>query len=110
MIDQFGFDTQILSRDPLSSAVPTIAGREDDKPGQGGQSASFGELLDDAVNKINDLQQDAGRQQTAYETGEDTNLVDVMISSQKASVAFQGLVQVRNRVVSAYETVYNMSV
>ncbi len=110
MIDQFGLDTQILSRGSLSPVMPKIATREDEQPGHGGQSASFGDLLRDAVNKVNELQQDAGSQQTAYEAGDAVDLVDVMISSQKASVAFQGLVQVRNRVVSAYETVYNMPV
>ncbi|WP_461537460.1 flagellar hook-basal body complex protein FliE [Spongorhabdus nitratireducens] len=110
MIDQFGLNTQILSGSSLSSAMPKIAGREDELQAQGGQSTSFGDVLRSAVEKVNELQQDATTKQTAYETGESIDLIETMVSGQKASIAFQGLVQVRNRVVSAYETVYNMPV
>jgi flagellar hook-basal body complex protein FliE len=38
------------------------------------------------------------------------NLVDVMIASQKASVAFEATVQVRNKMVEAYQEVMRMSI
>ena len=38
----------------------------------------------------------------------DVNLVDVMIGLQKASLSFQAMTQVRNRLVSAYQDVMNM--
>jgi flagellar hook-basal body complex protein FliE len=38
------------------------------------------------------------------------NLSDVMIASQKASIAFEATVQVRNKVVDAYKTIMNMPV
>jgi flagellar hook-basal body complex protein FliE len=38
------------------------------------------------------------------------NLSDVMISMQKASISFQGAIQVRNKLVSAYHDIMNMQV
>ena len=40
----------------------------------------------------------------------DANLQDVMISLQKASISFQTMVQVRNKLVAAYQDVMNMQV
>jgi len=71
----------------------------------------FGEMLTQAVNSVNDTQMQAGAMSTAYEQGvEGVDLTQVMISMQKASVSFQAMTQVRNRLVSAYEDVMNMPI
>ena len=47
----------------------------------------------------------------AFEQGDSSvNLQDVMISMQKANLSFQTVVQVRNRVVAAYQDIMNMQV
>lgn len=75
------------------------------------KTPGFSDMLSQAVGKVNDLQQTAGDMRTAYETGDPTmDLARVMIASQKASVSFEALTQVRNRVVRAYEDVMNMPV
>lgn len=72
---------------------------------------SFGKLLDQAINKVNDLQMESGRLSTALERGEsEVTLTQAMIASQRASVAFQAMTQVRNKLVNAYETVMNMPI
>lgn len=72
---------------------------------------SFSEMLGKAVNHVNDLQQTASQLQTAYEMGEPgVDLTRVMIAAEKASVSFEALTQVRNRVVKAYEDIMNMSI
>lgn len=74
-------------------------------------SVSFGKLLDQAINKVNDLQMESGRLSTALERGEsEVTLTQAMIASQRASVAFQAMTQVRNKLVNAYETVMNMPI
>lgn len=71
--------------------------------------ADFSTLLKSSVEKVNEVQQQAGQLTKAFEMGDrDVNLVDVMIGLQKASLSFQAMTQVRNRLVSAYQDVMNM--
>lgn len=71
----------------------------------------FGDLMQSAVNQVNGLQQTSGSLSTGFEMGDpNINLGDVMIASQKASVAFEATVQVRNKLVEAYQEVMRMSI
>jgi len=77
----------------------------------GAEGVSFSGLMKTAVNQVNETQQAAGKLKTAFEMGDpNVSLADAMIASQKASVAFQATVQVRNKLVAAYEEVMRMSV
>lgn len=78
-----------------------------DKPSQ---REGFGVLLKSALDSVNQLQSDAGAQTDAFVRGETSDLVSVMIATQKSKVAFQALTQVRNRVVSAYQDIMNMPI
>ena len=71
---------------------------------------AFPGLLADAINSVNDLQQASSQAASAFARGDKDDLVGVMIAGQKASVAFQALTQVRNRVVSAYQDIMNMPI
>ncbi len=78
---------------------------------EGGDSVSFSSLMKSAVDQVNETQQASGKLKTAFEMGDPSvSLADAMIASQKASVAFQATLQVRNKLVSAYEEVMRMSV
>ena len=74
------------------------------------EGTEFGTYLKAALDHVNELQDNAANLRADYETGATSDLASVMIASQKSSLAFQGLMQVRNRVVSAYESVFNMPV
>lgn len=72
---------------------------------------SFGSELQASIQRINRLQQAANTKATAFQAGEpNVELSDVMVDMQKASVAFQMGLQVRNRLVTAYRDVMNMQV
>jgi len=72
---------------------------------------SFSEMLGQAVNKVNETQQTANQMATAFEMGQSgVDLADVMIASQKASVSFQAMTQVRNKLVQAYQDIMQMPV
>ncbi|MBA4501063.1 flagellar hook-basal body complex protein FliE [Marinobacterium marinum] len=74
-------------------------------------SSGFAELLKGAVDKVNEHQQEASRLRNAYEAGDPSvDLPQVMIQAQKASVSFQAMTQVRNRLVTAYEDVMKMPI
>jgi flagellar hook-basal body complex protein FliE len=71
----------------------------------------FSDLLSKAVNTVNDTQLKSSSMTTAYVQGDPSvSLSQVMIQSQKSSVSFQALTQVRNKVVQAYEDIMKMPV
>ncbi|AMW82278.1 MULTISPECIES: flagellar hook-basal body complex protein FliE [Pseudomonas] len=75
-----------------------------------GQS-SFADMLGQAINKVSDTQQASNQLATAFEIGKSgVDLTDVMVASQKASVSFQALTQVRNKLVQAYQDIMQMPV
>jgi len=79
---------------------------------QGGtNNVDFSKLIQSAVNQVNETQQASGKLKTAFEMGDpNVTLADAMIASQKATVAFEATIQVRNKLVQAYEDVMRMSV
>ena len=74
-------------------------------------SGSFGELMAEAVNRVNDVQQDAAGQAAAFARGEPgTELAEVMMALNKSNVSFKAMSEVRNRLVSAYQDIMNMPI
>ena len=73
--------------------------------------SSFGEMLKEAVNTVNETQQKSSELQRAFEMGDpQVDITQVMIQMQKASVSFEAMNQVRNRLVSAYQDIMNMPI
>jgi flagellar hook-basal body complex protein FliE len=78
---------------------------------QTAERVDFSNMMKAAVDKVNETQKASGELKTAFEMGDpNVSLADAMIASQKASVAFQATLQVRNKLVKAYEEVMSMSV
>ncbi len=72
---------------------------------------SFVNALQASLAQVNSSQQQAAKLGQAFEKGEgNVDLQDVMVAMQKANVSFQGAVQVRNRLVSAYHDIMNMQI
>ncbi|MBB6523475.1 flagellar hook-basal body complex protein FliE [Pseudoteredinibacter isoporae] len=70
---------------------------------------SFGDMMNQAIDKVNSVQKQSAALATRYEQGDKSvDVTDVMIASQKASVSFQSMLQVRNKLVDAYRDVMNM--
>ena len=71
----------------------------------------FAKVLKNSIDGVNARQVEATSLQRDFELGvPNTNLTDVMISMQKANLSFQEMVQVRNRLVTAYHDIMNMQV
>ena len=86
-----------------SSPVET---QETQEPG-----GDFASLLKQSVEQVNDIQQTAGKLSTAFSAGDPSvDVTEVMVALQKAGVAFQGMAEVRNRLVSAYQEIMSMQV
>jgi len=74
------------------------------------QKASFGEMLKNSIVKVNQLQNDADQAIKEMAAGKEKNIHKTMIALEKANVSFQLMMQVRNKIVSAYEEVMRMQV
>ena len=73
--------------------------------------ANFSSLLKQSIDKVNELQQSSGDLSKAFELGDPSvSLAEVMIARQKSSVAFQSVLQVRNKLMEAYREVMSMQV
>lgn len=78
---------------------------------QAAESGGFSAALQAQIEQVNGAQNQATKMAQAFESGTaDVNLQDVMISMQKANISFQTMIQVRNRVVSAYQDMMNMQI
>lgn len=77
----------------------------------GAQESGFADMLKEAVNSVNDAQQKSAELQEAFQMGDpEVDITQVMIQMQKASVSFEAMTQVRNRLVSAYQDIMNMPI
>lgn len=75
------------------------------------QQTNFSQVLAASLDQVSSMQQEASRMKTSFEIGEPSvDLPDVMISMQKASLAFEATVEVRNKILNAYQEVMNMQV
>ncbi|MCL7746463.1 flagellar hook-basal body complex protein FliE [Halalkalibacter alkaliphilus] len=72
--------------------------------------ASFKNALSQAVKDVNELQNESAKKTELLAKGEIDNLHDVMITGQKASISLQATVEVRNKVVEAYQEIMRMQV
>ncbi|MFU8837552.1 MAG: flagellar hook-basal body complex protein FliE [Thiohalomonadaceae bacterium] len=78
---------------------------------QATSGANFSTMLTQSINKVNEMQQTAGQMREAFEMGApNVSLPEVMLAGNKASLAFEGMVQVRNKMVEAYQEIMRMQV
>jgi flagellar hook-basal body complex protein FliE len=74
-------------------------------------SGDFASMIQQSLAQVNNTQATAESLSHQYQLGQnDVSLEDAMISMQKANISFQTTVQVRNKLVSAYNDVMNMQV
>jgi len=81
------------------------------KPSQeAAQGPDFAALLKQSVDAVNSSQKEAGAMRDAFVAGDpNANLGEVMVALEKASVSFEAMKQVRNKLVEAYQQVMSMS-
>lgn len=88
-----------------SIAMPSAA------PAAGASSGgAFQSAFADAVNKVESFQKNANDSMERFLSGEGEELHHVAIASQQAELSFQLFMQVRNKVVNAYQQVMQMQV
>ncbi len=82
-----------------------------DKPSQpsAGQ-ATFADTLKEAIGSVNALQKQADTKAQELATGKTDNIQDVMMASEKADIGLRLMVNVRNKIIEAYQEVMKMQV
>ncbi len=71
----------------------------------------FGDMMQQAIDQVNQAQAQAGSMARALEAGDpNVDLAEVMVTMQKASLSFQALAEVRNKLLTAYQDIMNMPV
>ena len=72
-------------------------------------SGGFGAMLKSSIDSVASSQNAAGDLQKKFELGDpNTDLASVMLATSKSQVSFKAMVEVRNRLVSAYQDIMNM--
>ena len=92
----------------IGGAIPPVAPAKPEVPAA--NEAGFGEVLGDALKQVNALQHEADRAIQALATGGHATLHDTMLAIQKADLSFRLMMQVRNKIVEAYQEVLRMQV
>lgn len=70
----------------------------------------FDSAITEALRAVNATQSKAGDISAAFERGDTVDIASVMLARQKASIAFEATLQVRNKLLSAYHDVMSMPV
>jgi len=98
-VDLASIGLRIMPADVAESAVPAA------KPGEG---ASFADSLKDAVSDVDNLSLDARYKVSSLIENSGADVHDAMIAVEKADLSFQLMLQVRNKVVQAYQQIAGM--
>lgn len=72
--------------------------------------AEFGNLLTDLINSVNQLHTESGQAQEALMNGDPVELHQVMIKAEEAGLATDLLLEIRNRLISAYNELIRMPI
>jgi flagellar hook-basal body complex protein FliE len=78
--------------------------------GEQTEGKSFKNVLIESINDANTLQQPAKRAVEGLFSGEDVNPAEVLTAVQKADLAFRMMMQIRNKLVAAYDEVKNIRI
>jgi flagellar hook-basal body complex protein FliE len=77
-------------------------------PGGVGEEGGFGSVLKGAMEQVGELNQDAQHQIGELLQGDRQDIHNVMIAVEKADVTFQLMMQLRNKIVNAYQEISKM--
>jgi flagellar hook-basal body complex protein FliE len=111
---------KVTSQANISSMLQTLRAYQADAAGgmntpsvdkdKSAQKTGFGDMIRQTIENVNSTQQTANDLEGAYMRGESVPLTDVVMAMQKSSLSFEATLQVRNKVLKAYEDILNMPV
>jgi flagellar hook-basal body complex protein FliE len=99
-------ETFSLQREVAKGAISIKTNPMDNDVGMG----SFTELMKQKVSAVNEAQNYSSNLMKAVDSGRSDDLVGAMVASQKASLSFSAMMQIRNRLVQAFDDVIKMPI
>lgn len=100
---------QIIDRSQVLQQVHAPAAPAASAPAEG-PAGGFAGALKSALDSVNGAQNRADQLTEAYEKGQVTDIAKVMLARQEAGVGFEATLQVRNKLLSAYQDIMRMGV
>lgn len=100
---------QLIDKSQVLQQLHTPGVAATDKPAEG-PAGGFAGALKSALDGVSATQNNAEALSAGYERGEVTDVAKVMLARQEAGVAFEATLQVRNRLLSAYQDIMRMGV
>ncbi|MGL5949681.1 MAG: flagellar hook-basal body complex protein FliE [Aeromonas sp.] len=101
MTSQVDMLQQMKEMQRVASQFPVIESNDS-------SSVSFSNVMREAVGRVDAKQHVAGNLMTAVDSGQSDDLVGAMIASQKASLSFSAMMQVRNKLMSGFDDIMRM--
>ena len=102
--------SQQVSEAARTGNVDTLQGAQSAQATQAVQGVGFGDVLNQFVSGVNDKQIASGQAVNDLLAGKDIPLHQAMIAMQEAGVAFQLMVEVRNKLLEGYQELMRMQV
>ena len=102
--------SQQISEAARTGNVDTLQDAQSAQATQAVQGVSFGDVLNQFVSEVNDKQIASGQAVNDLLSGKDIPLHQAMIAMQEAGVAFQLMVEVRNKLLEGYQELMRMQV
>jgi flagellar hook-basal body complex protein FliE len=102
--------SQLLQQIHAGQSADAVSAASTATPTQATPASGFAETLKTALGHVEDTQAQAEAIGNAYERGDVTDVAKVMLARQEAGVAFEATLQVRNRLLSAYQDIMRMGV
>lgn len=91
----------------LKGLQPPVGGTSKSDNGAAG---SFADTLSEALSSVNDAQSRSREIGEAYQRGEVADVAQVMLAREEAGIAFEATLQVRNKLLTAYQEVMRMGI
>ena len=106
--DVIALRQQVLARSAALQDVRAASDAPAPKAPAPTPAAGFADTLGNALKQVNAVQQRSSDMQVAYERGAVTDIAEVMLARQEAGVAFEATLQVRNKLLTAYQDIMRM--
>lgn len=90
------------------AGVSGSKGASSANPTSGNSKVGFGEWLEQSLGEVNQLQKDSAEASQKLLTGESKDIHSAMIAMQKSSIAMELTMEVRNKIIAAYDEIKRM--
>ena len=101
---------QFLESGGLKNAKDSEFVINDAQSASGIASTSFADTLTQAIGSVNEAQKTSDKKIQELSTGRTDDIASVMIATEKADIALRTMMQVRNKIIDAYQEIMRMQV